>query len=217
MGRGRFFAVISARCLAGSLLWLVTSGCTTAPAARVIASDVPAATTPRVVEEYRLSPSNTKVVVRVVALTSHMLEFERLQGELVLAVDRLERSRASLQIDVTTATAWLAVVAKVAKSERFLAATRYPHARFESHSLTRRGDQLYARGWLQLRAVRKMIEVPLTVDVSPCRVVVRSSFRVDRRLFGVQHDGISDALVANDIGVEVHIALPRKRPHCKNT
>ncbi len=172
---------------------------TSAPAAVAVASDV---------ERYDLKASDLRVEAEVSAGNSYTLLFPKARGELTLSPSLPASSTFALDIDMSSATSSLQMVADVAK-ERFLHTDRFPAGSLVSRSMQRGVAGLDVWVDFTIHGTKKTLVVPATVELSTCRAKVSCEFSFDRGEYGIVDAGSLESLVSDTTIVRAVIDVAR--------
>ncbi len=89
--------------------------------------------------------------------------FNDVSGTITYNVGDIEKTKANINIKVSSYSANNTGGEDAVKSEAFLDATNYPEIQFILSSLSKKNDQLIARGTLKLHGTKKEIECPVTI------------------------------------------------------
>lgn len=167
-------------------------------------------------ETYVLDAKSMSVEADVHAMASHTLKFSGLHGTLAITPTDIHASNVDVVIDTTTASATLAVVADVAKSE-FLETGSFPTAHFSSRSITsKKGSDVILTGELELHGKKRAIRVPASFAVDRCTIDFSTSFSLNRRDYQIQTTGSLDGVVGEEVELRISAHVPRKSrpPSC---
>jgi polyisoprenoid-binding protein YceI len=186
---------------------LVGCACASVPHARNVTPSKLAAKQPEEIRRYRIDPAASSITATASAMLGrYEFRFARFGGTIEWAPLEIERSRLTLEVDMTSVAGTVGMVTKIVRSEKFLHVERYPSASFVSAELSDDGDGTgRVRGVLSLRGVSRSIEVPGSFGFVGSRLRIQSEFTIDRRDYGSQNDGALDALVADDVVVALAI------------
>ncbi|MES1207389.1 MAG: YceI family protein [Pseudomonadota bacterium] len=135
--------------------------------------------------------------------------FRTFSGAIVVDNQDLARSSVTVDIDMASLQTDDPQLATQLQAPAFLAAAKYPRARFVSTAVGP-GGELGATntvtGNLELRGVTRSIAIPATVHVRPTDVDVDAELKINRQDFGVgtagpSNDGTQDQILIN---LELH-------------
>jgi len=195
---------------AGAALIALCGGCggSALPAAKVVkagqSDPLPAGTAC-----YRLVPSASRLEVDVGTLVGeYTLRFRRYRAEVRTARDDPTASRLWLELDTRSLSADTPLIARAARSSAFLDVARFPRACFVTEHVVRDTDQpqtYRVRGVLSLHGVRRSVALPVRIARSGKRYVVLSHFSLDRGLFDIHAPGVVDAMVENEVAVQLEL------------
>ena len=124
----------------------------------------------------------------------------------------LSRSSVAAVIQVASVTTGIPERDKHLLTAAFFDAAHHPEIRFTSSRIEKRGDHLVAAGILEMRGVRKKIE--LQVDVKGVRTDPRSgkvqigaaaTTTLDRQDYGISWRHDEPTFVGDDIRVSIHL------------
>lgn len=98
--------------------------------------------------------------------------------------------------------------------EAFFEASKYPHLRFRSVRIEKKGEQYVMHGELTIKDVTKLVELPLVIITldgidqwQNQRIVLESSLTIDRRDYNVVYDNeFWNAIVSNEIKIDISFA-----------
>ena len=200
----------------GALLVLcaaLLSACSTAPRAIPAKPAQKAPPPPSEVELYRIDSEASSVSATASAVMGrYTFRFPRFSGSIEWAPREIEKTRIELDVDMTSVTGSVEMVTNIVRSEDFLDVANHPSASFLSGALANDGDgRGRVRGELELRGVRRYIEVPGSFRFEGERLRIESEFRIDRREYGIENDGALDALVGDDVTVRLDLVAQRTR------
>lgn len=129
------------------------------------------------------------------------LTLRDVSGELEL--DRQGRPlRAQIEARVDTLVAGSDLVARAAKSPRFLDARRHPTARFEVERFSLdAGGEGDVVGVLTLHGVSKRVRVPVRIEQANGRLRATAEFSIQRSDYGIKPGGALEWVVGDTIAV----------------
>ena len=194
--------------LAALLLGCGGCGGSALPAAKLVHLSPPAPLAADAVC-YRVVPSGSRLEVGVSTVVGdYTLGFSRYRGEVRAPHGDITASRLWLWIDARSLSSDTRVVADAARSSAFLDVKRFPQACFSSRRVTRRKGrpQSYLLdGELTLHGVTRGLRLPVRLARSGSRYVLLSHFSLDRGLFDIRAPGVLDAMVSDQVGVELQL------------
>jgi len=193
------------------LIAIAAVGCgSSVTEARVVtAPPPPAAAAAADLERYELEAQHLQVEADVSAGKAYTIAFPVAKGVMELSPSHPEASSVTLDVDISSATSSLAVVADVAKT-RFLHTDRFPKSAFVSRGMQRGAQGLELFVDFTLHGTKKTLVVPATVEVTPCRARFSCAFAFSREAFGVVDDGSIEAFVSDEAVVRAVVDVARK-------
>jgi polyisoprenoid-binding protein YceI len=199
-------------------LCLLGCACASVPHARTVPASKPVAKQPAELRRYRIDPAASSITATASAMLGrYEFRIARFGGTIEWAPREIERSRLTLEVDMTSVSGTVGMVTKIVRSEKFLHVERYPSASFVSAELSDDGDGTgRVRGVLSLRGVSRSIEVPGSFGFVGSQLRIQSEFTIDRRDYGIENDGALDALVADDVVVALAL-VARAEPATSRT
>ena len=100
------------------------------------------------------------------------------------------------------------------KTGDFFEVEKFPTAKFEITQVAPADDRNdathYITGNLTIRDVTKQVKLPATVSMSGNSIMAETpAFVIDRQLWGIDYEGMSDDLIKNDIGLVIKLQASR--------
>lgn len=166
-------------------------------------------------ETLNISPDASKVeFVGAKVTMSHNGSFSKFSGTIDLVADKVENSRVSVDIDMSSVAADDEKLTSHLKSADFFDVAKFPKATFVSTEIKPGGEGSATHtvtGNLELHGVKKAITFPATIDVKGDTVAVKSEFAINRKDFGILYPGAPDNLIRDDVLIKLSINAPRAR------
>lgn len=133
--------------------------------------------------------------------------FRRWDAVIDFDPNNLPASRASVTVDVASATTSEATRDEALPSPDWFAARRFPRATFVTRGITRIGPNRYqAAGDLTIRGVRRPVVLPFTLTLNGTTARMQGRLVLDRTAFGVgQGQFRSGGTVARNVTVNVDL------------
>lgn len=167
-------------------------------------------------ENLAINPENSKVLFTGSKVTGkHEGGFNKFAGAINLVGDKPEESSVNVDIETSSVFTDTDGLTKHLQSGDFFEVEKFPKASFASTKIVAdasKGANVYnVTGDLELRGVRKSVEFPATIVVTPTDVTVNSEFSINRKDFGIVYAGKADDLIRDDVVIKLDLKSARKK------
>jgi polyisoprenoid-binding protein YceI len=168
---------------------------------------------------YKIDPAHSSAhfVIRHLMITNVRGGFSSVQGDVAYDPDNLGASSIDVTIDVNTLTTSDATRDAHVKSADFLDAEKYPTITFQSKTITKKGDDLLAKGDLTIHGVTKEavleVEGPTGEQKDPwgnARVGASAVTKIKRSDFGLTWNAALETggiMLGDDVKIELEVSL----------
>ena len=143
---------------------------------------------------------------------AHTGGFGAFSGEVWLGKDAASSS-VTLSIDMASVTSDSEKLTGHLKSADFFDVATFPQATFSSTSVTPGGEggaTHTVKGNLALHGVTKSVAFPATLQTSPDRVSLKSSFALDRKAFQINYPGRANDLISDHVELSLDVTATPK-------
>lgn len=152
-------------------------------------------------QKYKVDPGHTAFTTKVIrfGVLPVLGRFNEVSGEVIYDIANPEATKASIIIKVNSYSANNTGGEDAVKSEAFLDAKKFPEIKFILNSLMKVGNQMMAKGTLELHGTAREIECPVMITGPMTDLPTRK-----------QSIGISGNLTVNRVeyGVGAEMKLP---------
>ena len=165
-------------------------------------------------ERLEITPQNSKITFTGSKVTGiENGSFEKFTGTIELVGSDVEKSRVSIEIDLSSITTESKGLSDHLKSADFFDVQKFPKATFTSTQIKAAGgsNAYQITGILDLHGVKKAITFPATIKVDPDSVSVNSEFSINRKDFGILYPGKANDLIRDEVLLKLAIKAPRTR------
>jgi polyisoprenoid-binding protein YceI len=145
---------------------------------------------------------------------SHEGNFQKFQGNVILAGGKAEGSRVDVDIDTDSITVEPAKLNAHLKSPDFLDVAKFPKATFKSTEVKAGGASGATHtvtGNLNLHGKEKSITFPATITVSDAEVAAKAEFSINRKDFDIVYPGMPNDLIREGVVLKLDLHAPRKK------
>ncbi|HYE75383.1 MAG TPA: YceI family protein [Blastocatellia bacterium] len=139
--------------------------------------------------------------------------FKKFSGAIDLVEEKPEKSRVTVEIDLSSVEAKVGKLTEHLKSPDFFDVAKYPQATFVSTEIKPGGEKGASHtvtGILDLHGVKKNISFPATINVASDAVTVASEFAINRKDFGIVYAGKADDLIRDEVVLKLSVKAPRR-------
>jgi polyisoprenoid-binding protein YceI len=133
--------------------------------------------------------------------------FGGLSGNVFFDAKNLERSSVEGSVEVTTINTGIKKRDKDLMGEKFFDAEKDKRIIFKSNSITRVGNSYKAVGSLTIKGTSKQMAIPFTFEQNGNNGILKSTFSINRRDFGV---GGNELTMADELTVSLSIVVKKK-------
>jgi polyisoprenoid-binding protein YceI len=84
-------------------------------------------------------------------------------------------------------------------SDLFFDIEKYPTSEFVSTGIEKADDGYNMSGNLALKGVTKNITIPVTIEMDDETLYIEAEFSINRKLWGIDYDGLADAVIYDDV------------------
>jgi polyisoprenoid-binding protein YceI len=159
-------------------------------------------------EKYTINGQNSKIeFVGSKVIGSEHGTFKEFSGVIDYA-GQPEKSKVSVTINMSSVAADADQLTQHLKTPDFFDVAKFPQSTFTSTEIKPGGDKGASHtitGNFQLHGVTKSISFPATISVAPEAITVESTFRINRKDFGINYAGAADNLIRDDVVMTLHI------------
>ena len=140
-------------------------------------------------------------------------KFKKLTGDVVFNAAQLAQSKAKIEIDVASYDMGMADYNQNIIGADWFNAAKFPKASFVSSSIKAAGANAYTvAGQFTLKGRVQNVTFPVAVKVDGANQVFDGVLTVKRTAFNVgSGDWADTSLVADDVAIKFHIAVPVKK------
>ena len=132
--------------------------------------------------------------------------FKTMSGDISFDENDLNNSRFSTSINVTSINTGNGMKNKIAKSDNWFDADKYPSINFISSKFSKSTNGYLVEGTIEMHGTKKQIVIPFTFSSN----VFKGNFSVNRTDFGVgTMEGMSKK-VSNEIALEISVPVTKK-------
>jgi polyisoprenoid-binding protein YceI len=132
--------------------------------------------------------------------------FKTMSGDISFDENDLNNSRFSTSINVTSINTGNGMKNKIAKSDKWFDADKYPSINFISSKFSKSTNGYLVEGTIEMHGIKKQIVIPFTFSSN----VFKGNFSVNRTDFGVgTMEGMSKK-VSNEIALEISVPVTKK-------
>jgi polyisoprenoid-binding protein YceI len=132
--------------------------------------------------------------------------FKTMSGDISFDENDLNNSRFSTSINVTSINTGNGMKNKIAKSDNWFDADKYPSINFISSKFSKSTNGYLVEGTIEMHGIKKQIVIPFTFSSN----VFKGNFSVNRTDFGVgTMEGMSKK-VSNEIALEISVPVTKK-------
>lgn len=133
---------------------------------------------------YTVRPSDGEVTYEVSQAGSAFRgEFRRFGGEICLEGDRV--NRVDVWLDPGSVHSGLPEIDAALKGDEFFAVDRYPRANFTSRSVDAKGASYLAHGVLEMKGIKRKLDVPFTLRRDAGRLVATGVLEIQRLEYAI--------------------------------
>ena len=165
-------------------------------------------------ETLTISPENSKVEFVAAKVTrSHNGSFKQFSGTIDLLNSDPGQSVVSISIETSSVVTDEDDLTKHLKTPDFFDVAKYPKATFVSTKIepvTANGATHSVTGNFDLHGIKKSINFPATIQITPTNVSVTADFAINRQDFGLAYPGKADDLIRDGVVIKLRINVPRK-------
>ncbi len=139
--------------------------------------------------------------------------FKKFTGTIDLVEDKPEKSRVTVNIDLSSVDAKIGKLTEHLKSPDFFDVAKFPNATFMSSEIKSGGEKGATHtvtGTLDLHGVKKTVTFPATITVAADTVTVASEFAINRKDFGIVYAGKADDLIRDEVVLKLLVKAPRR-------
>jgi polyisoprenoid-binding protein YceI len=133
--------------------------------------------------------------------------FSDLEAKLLFAPDALKDSRMEASVPVGTINTGNKSRDKHLRSDDYFDAVRYPTIRMQSKRFAKKENTFVGTFDLQLKEVRKEVQIPFTWTPQGNFYLLKGSFKINRMHYGV---GGSSLILGNEVLVFIELLLQEK-------
>jgi len=134
--------------------------------------------------------------------------FSGLSGLIQYDPADLKGAKFDVLVDVSTIDTGNKTKNTHAKGEGWFDLENHPQIRFTSTSFTKVKDQMVVKGILEIRGIKKEVEIPYTYDQNGNKAVFKGVFLVDRNDYGID-GGMMGFMVGDDITINLQIPVSK--------
>ena len=150
-----------------------------------------------------ITPDNSRIEwVGSKVTRSHDGGFKNFSG--TLTVDHGKLTGIEIEIDITSIWADNSMLQGHLLKDEFFAVARFPKAMFISTEIT--PEEI--TGNLTIRGVSKSITFPARIEITETHITIDSEFKLARKQFGIEYQGMPDNLVRDDVVIKVRVRSP---------
>lgn len=132
--------------------------------------------------------------------------FKTMSGDISFDENDLNNSHFSTSINVTSINTGNGMKNKIAKSDNWFDADKYPSINFISSKFSKSTNGYLVEGTIEMHGIKKQIVIPFTFSSN----VFKGNFSVNRTDFGVgTMEGMSKK-VSNEIVIEISVPVTKK-------
>lgn len=137
-------------------------------------------------------------------------QFEKFSASIGFDPAKLESSRIAVDIDIASATTGDVQRDAALPDKGWFDSAAFPHATFESVSISKTGDGYEAAGTLTIRGARHPLTLPFSLSIDGDVAKARGRATLNRTLFGIgQGSWSSGDVVGTDVTVDINITATR--------
>ncbi len=141
--------------------------------------------------------------------------FKQFTGTIDLVNGKAEESSVSVDIDMASVFTDAEGLTDHLKKADFFEVDKFPKSTFKSTKIAadsaKGADRYIVTGDLTLRGVTNSISFPATIKINDADVAVNAEFSVNRKDFGVDHAGMANDLIRDDVVIKLDLKSPRKK------
>jgi polyisoprenoid-binding protein YceI len=138
--------------------------------------------------------------------------FRQFAGNIDLVGEKPESSQVAIDIEMNSVFTDADGLTKHLQTGDFFEVEKFPRATFVSTRLVPKGGDVYdVTGDLEMRGVKKSIEFPATIKISPSEVAVNAEFAINRKDFGIVYAGKADDLIRDEVVMKLDLHGARRR------
>jgi len=174
-----------------------------------------------------LTPENTTIAFVGSKVTGkHEGGFKQFKGTLDLVRDKLESSKITAEIDMSSIYTDTGNLTNHLKSADFFDVAKFPTATFVttgiesgSHDAKAKDATHTVTGNLTLHGVTKSISFPSKIALAGDKFKLDSEFFINRKDFGINYPGKANDLIRDEVVIKlaVHVPIASSAPHEAST
>lgn len=111
--------------------------------------------------------------------------FSKLAGAIAFDPEHPDQARFDVTVDVASIDTGIELKNKHARSDKWFDAEKYPVIRFTSSQVTRTDTGFVVKGDLELRGVKKEVQIPFSFRRTTEQSIFYGRFKVNRGDFGI--------------------------------
>lgn len=141
--------------------------------------------------------------------------FRQFTGNIDLVGDKPESSQVAIDIEMNSVFTDADGLTKHLQTGDFFEVEKFPRASFVSTHIVpdaAKGADVYnITGELEMRGVKKSIQFPATIKITPADVTVNAEFVINRKDFGIVYAGKADDLIRDEVVLKLDSQSPRRK------
>jgi len=128
--------------------------------------------------------------------------FSGLTGSISFDKDNVQNSKMNVEVDAASIKTGNSKKDEDARGSGWFNVKQYPKIRFASSSFTKNGNTIWMKGTLEIKGVKKEIQIPFTYNENGGKATFNSKFSIKRKDFGLKGPLMS-MVVGNAVTVEL--------------